>query len=487
MDGSGSSRFQRRVLVVAVVFGLFALFDLALFGWLILDTLSRREIDRALLSTREDAIDVADQLARTALERNRDLLTVIATEEETMTYLENELAQQELVEEIQVVNEDGIVVYSTRTETVVPNVDLTAEEIVLGGGELPPARDSVTETRRIETPIGDIGFLRVGLDPIVLQKRVTVLREELLRQAVTIGAVTVLLLLTAIVVMWLLLRRAQRLETQAAESERLAYIGSLAAGLAHEIRNPLNSLNLNMQMLQEDLGERRGAEGDASSERLLKITRSELDRLGGLVTDFLSYARPAEPELEEVPAAGLLNEAAEVLAGEIDAQGVAVEIEDLSEGARVRVDPAQLKQLLLNLLRNALDALDPAEGGEARVRLASSRRGPRVVLEVEDNGVGMGEEQRRRMFELFYSTRKGGTGLGLAIVERIARGHGGTLEVDSAPGEGTRIRLLLPAATAAAQPEAAEMMASNSSSEANSSSTSLPQVSQKASVTTPSS
>ena len=108
-----------------------------------------------------------------------------------------------------------------------------------------------------------------------------------------------LLLISAYVVVWLVLRRSQRLEVQAAEAERLAYLGTLASGLAHEIRNPLNSLNLNMQMLEEEIDEHGSA---PTGKRLLSITRSELSRLERLVTDFLAYAKPRPLELEEVPA-----------------------------------------------------------------------------------------------------------------------------------------------------------------------------------------
>ncbi|MFP5288715.1 MAG: sensor histidine kinase, partial [Thermoanaerobaculia bacterium] len=225
----------------------------------------------------------------------------------------------------------------------------------------------------------------------------------------------------------------------------LAALGALAAGLAHEIRNPLNSLNLNMQMLEEEMEEGGSAASPASGKRLLAITRSEISRLERLVSDFLAYAKPRPLEVEEMPAVRPLERVRDLLAGEVQKRGARVEVEDLSGGARVRVDPSQIGQLLLNLARNAMDAAEEA-GRRPVLELSVTRQGPTVALAVRDNGVGIPPEERERVFEIFYSTRKGGTGLGLAIVDRIARAHGGRVKLESAVGEGTVVTVELPAA-----------------------------------------
>jgi signal transduction histidine kinase len=164
-----------------------------------------------------------------------------------------------------------------------------------------------------------------------------------------------------------------------------------------------------------------------------------------LVSDFLSYARPRPLDLERVPAVALLEHCLEVLAGEIENRGARVEIEDRADGAEVRVDRAQMGQLLLNLAQNGLAATQ-GSGRAPLVRLNCHRHATRVVLEVIDNGVGIPPKELEKIFELFYSTRKGGTGLGLAIVQRIARAHDAELAVQSTPGMGTSISVSLPAA-----------------------------------------
>jgi signal transduction histidine kinase len=195
-------------------------------------------------------------------------------------------------------------------------------------------------------------------------------------------------------------------------------------------------------MLEEEIDERGPASTD---KRLLSITRSEISRLERLVTDFLAYAKPRPLELEEIPVVRLLERVPEVLAGEIQKRGARVEVEDRSAGASARVDRGQMTQLLLNLAQNSLAAAEDA-GRRPVLRLAASRQGGAVLLEVEDNGVGIPLDEQGKVFDLFYSTKKGGTGLGLAIVDRIARAHGGRARVRSAPGEGTTVTVEIPAA-----------------------------------------
>ncbi|HEY0782433.1 MAG TPA: HAMP domain-containing sensor histidine kinase, partial [Thermoanaerobaculia bacterium] len=198
-------------------------------------------------------------------------------------------------------------------------------------------------------------------------------------------------------------------------------------------------------MLQEEFDEHGSA---PTGQRLLDITRSELTRLERLATDFLAYAKPRPLDLEEVPVVRLLERAREVLAAEIAKRGAAVNVTDRSGGARVRVDLSQLNQLLLNLVQNALAATEES-GRPPSLELTAYRQGSQVLLEIVDNGVGIPLEEQKKIFDLFYSTRKGGTGLGLAIVQRIARTHGGRLEVKSTPGVGTAVTLALPGVGAA--------------------------------------
>lgn len=448
-----SNALPRRLFIASVVFGLFVLFDIALFGWLIFRSLSQREIERVLLETRAEAETLARQLARRTEEQGRDLYTAMAVERETQSYIDSNLREREIVRDVKILDKNGMLVFSMHSKATPPLTSgdgpqtppTGSPELQLGEIDMPVETKekeftTVYQVPDIQVPIGQFGTLQIGISPIELSERIEVLRRDLVRQAAWIGVFSILLLLTAYAAVWLLVKRSRRLELQAVEAERMAYIGTLASGLAHEIRNPLNSLNLNMQMLEEEIQEGGSA---PTGKRLLAITRSEISRLERLVSDFLAYAKPRPLEVEEMPAVRPLERVRELLAGEIQKRGARVEVEDRSGGARVRVDAGQMGQLLLNLARNAMDAAEEA-GRRPVLELAVTRHGSTVALVVRDNGVGIPPEERERVFELFYSTRKGGTGLGLAIVERIARAHGGRVKVESAVGEGTTVTVELP-------------------------------------------
>lgn len=460
------STLPRRLWIASLVFGLFVLCNIALFGWLIFKSLSQREVEKVLLDTKAEAELLARQIAGRAEGHGRDLYTAVASERETRTLLDQVLEQREIVRKVEIRDKNGVLVFEgssrfriqgagqphpSSSPTVTPPPPLSGRELSRRIEPRPrtevKAKDwsETFEVPDIQVPIGDLGQLQIGISSGELRRRVGELRRDLIWKATSIGSVSMLFLVVGFVAIWMLLRRSHRLEVKAAEAEKLAYLGTLASGLAHEIRNPLNSLNLNMQMLEEELGD-AGDTRDAvpSRRRLLSITRSEISRLERLVTDFLAYAKPRPLELEEVPSGRPLDRVRELLAGEIQQRGARVEIEDRSGGSRIRVDAGQINQLLLNLVRNAFAAAEEA-GRTPHLKLSAVREGPHVQLAVRDNGTGVSAEEKERMFDLFYSTRKGGTGLGLAIVQRIAQAHGGRVEVSSAKGAGTTVTVELPA------------------------------------------
>lgn len=449
----------RRLLVGSILLGLFVLCDVALFGWLIFRSLSARELNRVLLETREEAESLAEQIAGRAREQGEDLYLAVATERETQTYIDSVLRQRDMVRNLEIRDREGKLVYQMQTRETVPLAPSDGPGMAspeLGSRELPPQyeeelseRQQTYDVEDITVPIGDLGQMKIGISREQMAQRVEVLRRELLRQASIVGAVTLALLFTAYLVIFRLLRRGRALEAQAAEAERMATIGTLAAGLAHEIRNPLNSVSLNMQMLEEDLG----GDSEGGTRRLLALTRGEIGRLERLVSDFLAYARPRALERRRLHAGSLLEHARELLAGQAAAQRVTLRVEEHDAGTWIEGDPQQLLQLVLNLAQNALAACHDRRM-PGKVTLRAWRDGGRLAIEVEDDGVGIPAEEQKRIWDVFYSTRKGGTGLGLAIVQRIAASHGGELELHSAPGEGTRVRLWLPVAEdSAASPE----------------------------------
>jgi len=233
-----------------------------------------------------------------------------------------------------------------------------------------------------------------------------------------------------------------RAEEALRRRDRLAAMGELASTVAHEVRNPLNAVGMTAQRLKREfLGAVRadGAER-AELEELLSVMTAETQRIDRIVQQFLEYARPPRLAPESVDLDALVRDAGERARPLAGARGVRLEVE-AAEAGRAVVDPAQLRQVLDNLVRNALEAT--AEGG--RVSLAARRDGGERVLEVRDTGRGIEPDHLPRIFDLYFTTKADGTGVGLAVTQQIVTAHGGTIEVDSRPGGGTTMAVRLPA------------------------------------------
>ncbi len=440
---------SRPVAVIAIALAVFILLDIGLFGWLLFRSMSQRQVEQILLDTRREAEALADRISRQAA-GEEDLYTAIATEEDTQYYIESIPRERSIVRSVQIRDPEGGLVFEStqRVAFSQPLGESPGQGGLLAPGDLPlsgvegdtEVRTETLEVPDIEVAIGELGSVRIGISPQGLRERIGVLRADLIRMTSWVAALTVLLLLTGYFMGWWLWRRSRQLQIAADEAEQMAYIGTLASGLAHEIRNPLNSLNLNMQMMKEEIdsGEARGP----TAGRLLSITRSEISRLERLVTDFLSYARPRSPEREEIRPRDLFTRVRDVVGRSVSREGGRVEIEDRS-GTHLHGDLAQLTQLLLNLVQNGVAAALEA-GREPVIHLRASPVAGGVEIEVEDNGTGIPEEARERIFDVFYSTRKGGTGLGLAVVQRIVDNHRGKIDFESRSGAGTTFRVFLP-------------------------------------------
>jgi PAS domain S-box-containing protein len=222
------------------------------------------------------------------------------------------------------------------------------------------------------------------------------------------------------------------LAEQLRRSESLASIGTLAAGLAHEIRNPLNGAQLHLTFLRRAL---RGVDNPDLAEAA-QVVAEEIQRLSALVSEFLDFARPTELRRERVSIPDICRKAAAMVTTEAMKPRVEMPTSELSAD----VDPGKVEQVLLNLLHNALEAIQDGAGSEVVLR---AYREPRhAVIEVSDDGPGL-PSPTAPIFDAFYSTKPGGTGLGLAIVHRIVTLHDGVIGVDSKPGS-TVFRVRLP-------------------------------------------
>jgi signal transduction histidine kinase len=220
-------------------------------------------------------------------------------------------------------------------------------------------------------------------------------------------------------------------------------IETLAAGVAHEVRNPLNSVQINLSILEQELTELTPDRHAHAFVVLAKIA-AEIKRLDDFVSEFLRFARAPKLSIERHPVRGLLADLAAFITPECSKKGVSLTLE-LRGPDMARVDGFQLKQAALNLVLNALQATEP--GGHVVLRTSGGSRG--LEVSVADDGEGMSPETRRNALTPFFTTRGEGTGLGLPLVRRIVEQHGGSVEIASAPGEGTTVTMVFPDAVEA--------------------------------------
>jgi len=231
-----------------------------------------------------------------------------------------------------------------------------------------------------------------------------------------------------------LVRRMERLEQEVRQAEKLKAVSTLAAGLAHEIKNPLTSIKTFTTYLLE-----KGTDPEFQ-RKFQRIVTHEVDKIDHIVHQLLDFAKPAPPKLEAVQTSRLLDETLDFLSNDCLKRRIAVERRYGSE-VTIQGDSQQLRQVFLNLFLNSLEAMDGTGG---TLSVATARKGSHLAVTIADTGPGIPKEHLPHLFDPFFTTKPRGTGLGLAVVQGIIQEHRGTITIDSHPGEGTRVRIEFP-------------------------------------------
>jgi two-component system, NtrC family, sensor histidine kinase HydH len=218
------------------------------------------------------------------------------------------------------------------------------------------------------------------------------------------------------------------------QTEKLASLGQMAAGVAHEIRTPLGSIKMSARLLGEELaGPERG--------EVLGTIREAVSSMEIIVNELLDYTRDIALQLDDYDLAGIARSSVFELEEECRRRGVAVAVDPTDARCSALVDGVRIKQVLTNIVKNAVEACD---AGEGRVRVHLAERDGGVRITVEDNGPGMTEEELSKVFQPFYTNKAQGVGLGMPIVRRLVELHGGEVRVVSEPGKGTAVSVELP-------------------------------------------
>lgn len=237
------------------------------------------------------------------------------------------------------------------------------------------------------------------------------------------------------------LEKSKELETQLQQAEKSAVIGRLGSAIAHEIRNPLNYINLTLDHLRSkyapDEPEKR-----ETFEKLTSQLKIEVARINQQISDFLNYSRPAKADLKPIDVRAVIDDSLRIVEAQAFENGIKIGVVEHENVLKISGDPEYLRSVFNNLLINAIQAMEQS-GGHLNIKIEPDENNRFVRIDISDTGNGIPEESLSKIFEPYFSTKETGTGLGLAIVQKIVEMHNGTIEVDSRPGEGTTFSLRL--------------------------------------------
>jgi signal transduction histidine kinase len=296
------------------------------------------------------------------------------------------------------------------------------------------------------------GIVRIGLERESMDRILEENRRNML-------IFSILIVLIALLAMWLLFHNQNRhlagrveMERQLDKAERLSALGQLAAGVAHEIRNPLNAVSMASQRLKREFlpaDENKAKE----FESLAGVIRDEIRRLNGIIEEFLTFSKSRKLEFHDYPVAEVLQKIVNLIREEATAKGISIQTHWESDKTVIPMDVDKLQQALLNIIKNAMESID----GAGSINVAVERKNKeKISIKIADTGCGMTSEEVERIFSPDYTTKEKGLGLGLPLAHEIIRGHSGEILVFSDHGLGTTFEINLPIEKASDRPSRGE-------------------------------
>ncbi len=434
---------DRDTIRAFVVFGVLLAVIAGLAG-----NLTFRQLDIVVMADkRRAAQDEAEAIARAvaALGRDHETISLHKLRQKQDVIKEvilDRLASRLVLDYVEILDRYGatlLAVDRSRDPADIRSVHLAPRRNIISATLVPYHAYSV-QVPLMGASLQPVGEVRVGISEGMVQRDLEDLRKSYQKKVTAAAAAGAVVLIVGLFYVLHLIGKNRRLEQSRLAAERRSYVGLLASGLAHEIRNPLNAMNMNLQMLEEEVQMIPGANREDYGE-LLDSTKSEIERLERLVNNFLAYARPARPSFEKTDLNRLVREIVKFLDADFTQSGVEVELELEPMLPEAELDATQFKQAVMNLLVNARQIMK--HGGTITITTRPGAGGE-LVLEIRDTGPGIRPEAQERIFQVFFSSRGGGTGLGLPIARQIVERHGGFIELESKPGHGATFRIRIP-------------------------------------------
>jgi len=329
-------------------------------------------------------------------------------------------------------DEHGRILYQEMASD--PGKDLRVEVDTTETSDATTARRTILHGGQ---PKGDVSATYV---PSVLLNEIRNESQQITFWLAALAATLTFLLAVTFTFLWKIFRRHLERERTHEKLDRMAYIGTLASGLAHEIRNPLNALSLNLDVVGEEITDPQPSSSERTS-KILDLIKSEIRRLNSTLTNFLQYALPTSGRMQMTDVVAVLQETATLLEPDMRQRHVQYRFEGERSCATL-ADPVALRQVFWNVLLNAVQALE--ERNERRIVASCRVEGGECRIEIRDTGPGVPADRREQVFEVFHSTRPGGSGFGLAIARQVVTRHGGSIWINSCDGWGCVVHIRLP-------------------------------------------
>ncbi len=446
---------RMKTMLVGILSFLVIAFVVVLSSAFLVNSMKDRLVDEAREQVRLVAEQASNEIAQVLESRDIKSLAEVARDDAVLQAQMKIMTREGGVVMVAMVDSGGRALYQLYGDDQLPRQTMMREGDSLSG-MIPENEDLTFELKILDMPAGVstervpihsggnvVGFLEYGVSPDAVLGTLDPMSRMITQSLMWMVLILVACIGGAILLLHFVADRHVYLSRRHADAQHLATIGTLASGLAHEIRNPLHAMNLHLEAVREELEEPRDDSPEKAAHIVSGIQR-QIQSLSTTLTNFMNYAIPMELERDAVRLSPVLGEVVSLLEPEFHARHVEV-LRDIPDDAYVLADPTALRQVLTNVLLNGAQALEKVDLRRLNIR-AARMDSSRWTVFVEDTGPGLPADLADSIFDVFVSGRKGGTGFGLPIARRIMEAHGGSMSAENLPDGGARFVLTFPMA-----------------------------------------